>query len=276
MVTAESVLRCRAVFPRKTFDVVATFRFEGQTGRSITTHCGASSRHALNAFSSAETVLDMRGRHSHDRPENGDRARRRRRIVPSRREFIQAGIAASVLPGVTGSFPRPQVIYRVVSDVRYVRSAEFGLEAARLGASVVRIRGDITDFWFNDLSLRWKEQPLPVAGLTAQGPLFCLERLAWDHGMRVVFRGEHRLTSGATVHSLSGSPDALARAGMLARDSAAWARGMAHVVMACAAGPCQTASADFTTPVDQALAATGEPLVSWVIAPHRPVQDSRR
>jgi hypothetical protein len=41
------------------------------------------------------------------------------------------------------------------------------------------------------LRAAWTKQPVAIAGLTAHGPLFCLERLAWDHGMRVVFRAEH-------------------------------------------------------------------------------------
>ncbi len=79
-------------------------------------------------------------------------------------------------------------IYKVVSDVRFAESVAFGRQAEHLGTAVVRINGDITDFWFNDLSIRWKESKVAIAGLTAHGPIFCLERLAWDHGMRVVFR----------------------------------------------------------------------------------------
>jgi hypothetical protein len=45
------------------------------------------------------------------------------------------------------------------------------------------IRGDITDLWFHDLDLRWKQGPAPIAGLTTHGPLFCLERLAWGKGI---------------------------------------------------------------------------------------------
>ena len=82
-------------------------------------------------------------------------------------------------------------LYKVVADVRFPMGRAFSLEAERLGVGMVRIEGDITDFWFDDLSLRWKNGPAPIAGLTAHGPLFCLERLAWDHRMRVVFREEH-------------------------------------------------------------------------------------
>ena len=85
-------------------------------------------------------------------------------------------------------------LYKVVADVRFAHSAQgraFSVEAERFGADIVRIEGDITDFWFNDLSLRWKDGPAAIAGLTEHGPLFCLERLGWDHRMRVVFRHEH-------------------------------------------------------------------------------------
>ncbi len=52
------------------------------------------------------------------------------------------------------------------------------------------ICGDVTDLWFNELSVRWKQGPAPIAGLTARNSLFCLERLAWDASMRVVSRSE--------------------------------------------------------------------------------------
>lgn len=88
---------------------------------------------------------------------------------------------------VTG---RLRSLYRVVADVRFAESAAFGLEAERHGVPVVRITGDITEFWFNDLSLRWKDDAIAIAGMTAHGPLFCLERFAWDYGLRVVERAE--------------------------------------------------------------------------------------
>jgi hypothetical protein len=114
--------------------------------------------------------------------------------MASRREFIQAGLAASLLP-VVGSAAEasnpPVPFYKVIVDERFPSSAAYGEEWRARGAAVHAIRGDITDLWFLDLDLRWKNQgPVAIAGLTAHGPLFCLERLAWDHGMRVVSRIE--------------------------------------------------------------------------------------
>jgi hypothetical protein len=118
--------------------------------------------------------------------------------MASRREFLQASIAAAVLPiaaWAKGSAPvsagNPSSFYKVIVDSRFPASIEFGAEMSRLGAPVHTIDGDITDLWYHDLDVRWKKSPAAIAGLTAHGPLFCLERLAWDHGMRVVHRAEH-------------------------------------------------------------------------------------
>lgn len=84
--------------------------------------------------------------------------------------------------------------YKVIFDERFPASVAFGAEWKARGEAVHAIRGDITDLWFHDLDHQWKKRPVPIAGLTAHGPLFCLERLAWDHGMRVVSRVEQAAT----------------------------------------------------------------------------------
>jgi hypothetical protein len=117
--------------------------------------------------------------------------------MANRREFLQAGIAASLLPmAVAGSTLSPSehadrvTFYKVIFDERFPASVTFGESWKAHGAAVHAIRGDITDLWFHDLDLQWKKQPVAIAGLTAHGPLFCLERLAWNHGMRVISRIE--------------------------------------------------------------------------------------
>lgn len=127
--------------------------------------------------------------------------------MASRREFLQAGIAASVLPlAATGSSIAPVKresqrenhanFYKVIFDERFPASVAYGDEWKLRGASVHAIHGDITDLWFHDLDHQWKKQPVAIAGLTGHGPLFCLERLAWDHGMRVVSRIEQGAHDG--------------------------------------------------------------------------------
>ncbi len=123
--------------------------------------------------------------------------------MASRREFLQAGLAVSLLP-VVGSASEasnpPVPFYQVIADQRFPSSLAFGEEWRARGATVHSMHGDITDLWFHDLDHQWKKQPVPIAGLTAHGPLFCLERLAWDHGMRVVSRVEQ------DAHDQDGEP----------------------------------------------------------------------
>jgi len=123
--------------------------------------------------------------------------------MASRREFLQAGIAASMLPLAaagsnlaTSQRDERTSFYKVIFDERFPASVAFGVEWIARGAAGHAIRGDITDLWFHDLDHQWKKRPLPIAGLTAHGPLFCLERLAWDHGMRVVSRVEQDAQDG--------------------------------------------------------------------------------
>jgi hypothetical protein len=192
--------------------------------------------------------------------------------MTSRREFLQIGIAASALPlatqaaraagfdafgGAASSASLP--LYKVVYDTRFAASVAFGRRAASLGA-VHAIQGDMTSLWFDDIYHRWKESPIAIAGLTAQGPLFCFERLAWDQGLRVVFRAEH----GATEHVLSG-PESLLVDARSVLASADWPAEMATVVTRCPSGRAEIGSA--SVGCAHSLSPPDEPLYSWVIAP---------
>jgi hypothetical protein len=201
--------------------------------------------------------------------------------MTSRREFLQIGFAATALP-MAGSLlanpvsPAPTVgpalplalpLYRVLFDERYALGTAFGAEAARAGASVAGFaRGDITDFWFRDLDVRWRQSPVAIAGFTRHGPLFVLERCAWDRGLKVVFRGEHRpLPDGSTEHHLSGSDFSLYQAAALAGAGQEWSRLMAGIVTQCGAG-CTTGQRELITRSGHRLP-DDEPFYSWVIAP---------
>jgi len=194
--------------------------------------------------------------------------------MTSRREVLQIGIAASALPlaahtaratgfslGGSGIGSVPFLpLYKVVYDTRFAASVAFGRRAASLGAPVHAIQGDMTRLWFDDIYHRWKDSPVAIAGFTAQGPLFCFERLAWDQGLRVVFRAEH----GATEHVLSG-PDSLVGDARDALVHADWAAEMATVVTRCPSGRAEIGSA--TVGCAHEPVRSDEPLYSWVIAP---------
>lgn len=110
-----------------------------------------------------------------------------------RREFLYFSAGASAL-GVAGvSLPilagAPAIrVHHAIYDERYPEAVVFAREAAELGIPRDPIRGDVTHLWYGTLSSRWRARPEATAGLTDETSLFCLEQLARDHRMRVVFR----------------------------------------------------------------------------------------
>jgi len=158
-------------------------------------------------------------------------------------------------------------LYCLVCDERSAWSIAAAQEAERLGIRVARTSGDITDFWFTDLSLRWQTAPAAIAGVTAHGPLFCLERFGWDHGLRVVFRGTHRaLDSGHVEHVIDGPFPTIATAhtDLAGTD---WPSHLARLLSSCrAALDTSSTTVRGALPDGERLDA-GDALVSWVIAP---------
>ena len=128
-----------------------------------------------------------------------------------RRQFIQASAASAALVGVAAaaashSIRAEQGLHPdlAVIDVRFPESRNFGRALQRRGVTTHETRGDVTDLWYHTLHSRWSHRVFdPIAGLTAYSALFCLERLAWDHGMRVVYRELHWNEAASYVH---GSP----------------------------------------------------------------------
>jgi hypothetical protein len=120
--------------------------------------------------------------------------------MTTRRDFLQMAWTAPVLP-VSLRLPSSDrcadslaahahlgSLYTVLCDERFGKSVTFAEKVSGRGTPVTRFRGDITDFWYRDLSRRWKADPVAIAGVTTYGPVFCLERWGWDHGLRVAYR----------------------------------------------------------------------------------------
>lgn len=222
--------------------------------------------------------------------------------MTNRRDFLQIGLTASTLSTFTPSLSAlplvaagaPRIpLYKVVYDRRYRDSAAFAQRiAAHLatgqyprpevgnGEVLQAITGDITPFWYKELDAIWRREPLALAGMTAHGPLFCLERLAWEKGMRVVWRCEHRAQPGGIItHTMSG-PDTMlgaSRSGVqsIIRSDSNWSEGVAALLLECPLGQSalgqQTLTAPLTTAVQQdgVVDAFADPLISWIIAPAR-------
>ncbi len=191
-----------------------------------------------------------------------------------RRRFLQvgsAGVLATAVggtssflePASTASF-RPHV---AMVDTRFPESVRFGAELSRNGVALHETRGDVTALWYVHLHPLWKQRPAAIAGLSGYGPMFCLERLAWDHGMRMIFRGEHRpLPHNAVEHRLAAVPARNAVLAPLAHD---WPKDLAARVLALDPSLPTSGLAEqrSITAARSAKRTTNETLYSWVIAP---------
>ena len=185
----------------------------------------------------------------------------------------RAGISADIFSGDQRAPAEP--LYKVYFDERFYACAAFAEEMKRRSIPTHAIRGDITDAWFSDLHGRWKEKPVAIAGLTAPGPIFCLEMLARDAGMRLVFRADHRwptrgrVSDGEIEHEVAGPESVVRRAATLETSGESWPERMSELV------------AQFSREREEAAAKATfvgiapnrndcEHLVTWVLAPARP------
>ena len=75
--------------------------------------------------------------------------------------------------------------YAILYDIRFPDSRAFGATVLRQGGPARAIDGDITQLWFEELAPRWRRGQGLIAGMTTGRTLLCLERLAWDHRLRV-------------------------------------------------------------------------------------------
>src|SRR5690606_24267590 len=92
-----------------------------------------------------------------------------------------------------------------VADRRYPEARTAARAAAARGAAILDVALDPTGVYESlDLSLR--SSAFAIAGLTASNALFVIERLAWEHGLRTLYRGMHARAAGGSVeHELLGS-----------------------------------------------------------------------
>lgn len=146
--------------------------------------------------------------------------------MTSRREFLQTGMAVSALPLAVNELLLPEAaasavgtavhaeacnvtLHKAIFDNRYAESRVFAREAGKRGVPTYALNeGDVTDLWYEELDLLWRKTPAAVAGLTQFGPMFVLERLANERGMRVAIRVEHQVRDDGTLtHVLSAPPE---------------------------------------------------------------------
>jgi hypothetical protein len=160
----------------------------------------------------------------------------------------------------------PAPVYKTIYDQDHPAALNFGRAAAAAGQQTQAIGRDVTSLWYDDLYHRWREGPAAIAGLTSFSVAFCLELMAWDAGLRTVFRAEHTLTADGRIrHAIVGPDPVLARASLLDTGQA-WGAGAARLLSDCntAGGARSPLTLNCAGPTSAAYA---EPLVSWVFAP---------
>ncbi len=109
----------------------------------------------------------------------------------TRRQFVGVGTAVLAVAATQSASSiswSPVAPFRAIYDERFEAGRRFASDAIDRGWVTRAIRGDVTQVWFHELSVRWKRGPAAIAGSTTPQSLFVLERLAWDVGMRVTVR----------------------------------------------------------------------------------------
>jgi hypothetical protein len=195
----------------------------------------------------------------------------------TRRRFLQGAVAASGLAASSTAFANPfaavtsfangcLTIEGAVFEPVYGPSAAFAAGVRHRGLKTFGVTGDITPVWA-ELVAKWRRGPAAIAGLTSYMPLLLLEQSGRDHGLRVVFRAEHKVAAdGAIMHTLDG-PEPMLRAFCKAAEQRInFGSCIASVISLCPEDTGQRAQASLRTPATEG-SGTDMPLYSWVIAP---------
>jgi hypothetical protein len=200
--------------------------------------------------------------------------------VATRRQFLQGSLATTGLAFAGSAFgpgrPVPEgsgmrlPLQGMVFEHAEPRGVEFAAAARRIGLEIFGIGDDITPVWLQLESL-WRATPVAIGGLTTSTPLLLLEQSGRDHGLRIVFRAEHRAIAGGAVNHTLRGPRAVLRAfGAAAERGGDFSACAAQAMVRCPMDPAGgIATISLRTP-----AATGRAgdraLYSWVLAPRRP------
>jgi hypothetical protein len=175
-------------------------------------------------------------------------------------------IGAATVAGALANLPalgRRGAFQRAVFDERFAECRAFAAELTGGGVPTAAIRGDVARLWYGDLRAHLRESRLPLAGLTDRATLFCLEELARDVGMRVIFRADHIIDRNGHARHAAIGPASLVAVTRNLPPEAGFGRAMAGLL----------SQFDIDEPRDSAAQKRTGPfspenktaLVSWVI-----------
>ena len=175
-----------------------------------------------------------------------------------------AGPAVLNVSAAAPSVPARQGALAIEAFVVDARSEDALAVADHVSAHGVPSREckhDLAELYYGWLAHSWQRRGA-VGGVTGAAPLFYLERLAWSHGLRVVFLGRHTPALESWIHAVRG-PQAMVdtfRAGARLTD---WRRALVRSLLSApsAAAPLRPLSA-----VRDAAISGDSALFSWVLA----------
>lgn len=190
--------------------------------------------------------------------------------MTSRREILQ-GAALATMP-LASCVPESAAVastsgshfHAVIVDPRHAQSLQFGTRLASRGVRPAALSdGDVTGLWLADIEPAWRKAPVSLTGLTRLDTLFCLEQLAWSHGLRVSFHAEHVLDEAhATAHALH-----RADIGSSLSRGLWWPTAAADLVLAQAASRAGHGLGPSLASLSPTLPGGADVLASWIIAP---------
>lgn len=199
--------------------------------------------------------------------------------MPDRRDFIRAAVAvtaaAASLRGGFAAAHRQAALFRILNDRGTRAGAAFGAEAARRGVPVSATGRDLGHVWMHEIEPRWLAEPAAIAGLTTGAALFCLEYLARDYGLELVYRIEHAALRGDRFrHAVTGPAELSDWTDRLAAAGAGWPAMAATFAVEFREGlrPQQPIP---LLDLAECKGHAGEQLYSWLLAPRRKVPGTR-
>jgi hypothetical protein len=195
--------------------------------------------------------------------------------MTTRRTFIRIAASAAVPASVSlraaasagTSKPRREP-EAVIVDADHAAARSFGDRFSAQGSAVLSIHeGDVTASWLGHIRPMWSQRRATIAGLTTPAALFCLEQLAWPHGLRVVFHAEHiLLADGSLSHQVQRDPQmARLTASNLQRAGTRWPVRLAEA-MAMRGATSSRRPGPSMAALHPQLPAGATLLTSWIIA----------
>jgi len=194
--------------------------------------------------------------------------------MPNRRQFVKASATVALLHTPARVFsssahgvsmpPSTSIIY----DVRYPESQAFATQAARLGACVRGIRGDITELWY-ELTSAGRGTLGPLAGLTQGSEFLLLHRICIERGYRLAYHGEHTYHGGGTPrieHRLRAPAQLAAIEKSMANSGGNWAKEIAEIVTRAEADHRMDCTFVCDAPLTRPTRSPGH-FVSWILMP---------